>query len=891
MFASAAIAKKSKKSDEPAAAPEPEPAAEASPPAAAPAPAPEPEPTPPVAPEPQPAQPEALPTSPEMPAPSAEMFESSTIEVVKVTVDRREQNIQKYAGSANAFTQDDLERVGVTSVKNVSVVAPAVEIGVQEGNTEVFIRGVGSNNNTELGDPSASTHIDGIYIPRPRGVGSMFFDLERLEINRGPQGTIRGRNSLGGSINIITAKPKLGEFGSEGSYQMGNYSQRLARGMVNIPLGDRLALRFAGMGETHDPFYTNAGKNSWITPSASADSYAFRSSLKWLPVDALTLNVSADYTQEKGTGDSGSNFTRALAAGLLPGEIKDPRKVYYSGVQGFQNMKQWGVKGDITYDFGPLLVQYLGGYRDLDYRQLISGASVVWFPGIDGNPPNSDNYSASHWHTKSKSQVHELRIFAPDTARFRWTAGGFFFREKQFAFLGNTADESGGWRGVEFNMPDVKGQSEAGYGDLIVDIFKNWRVLGGARVTHETKSRLGIGNIYGYNWPGPGDSRFGTPGFAWAEDGRPTYTGPNADPSAAYGMGPNADGCEILRQGVAKDGVRDNFFSVPCTGSPNLQPQNGSYAATFFDFRLGTDYDLAPGHLAYFTFSTGHASGGFNDNLVTRGTVNDVPNQFIQSILRTYKPESILAWELGTKNEFMERKIKANLALFWYEYKDMVLQSVIQVPVAGAPAGQPAIAGFAVRDNIAQARVLGAELDTDFRLPYGLMVSVMGSFLHSRAVSGQIFDGRVAWGVATDENGNIIDRASDRTNIKGKALPRSPMMTLNVALSQHYKTSVGWFDWIVSGQVRTKYYMTIFNGEGYDADGNLVTRFSDYQPTYVRADVGVGYMRPDGKTRLEAFVNNVTDVAYMTSLISSPDVHLRYFNPPRQMGVRLTLAW
>jgi iron complex outermembrane receptor protein len=345
-------------------------------------------------------------------------------------------------------------------------------------------------------------------------------------------------------------------------------------------------------------------------------------------------------------------------------------------------------------------------------------------------------------------------------------------------------------------------------------------------------------------------------------------------------MGINADPCEVFLQGIAQEGVRDNTLSTykanGCGGSANLQPQNGSYGASFFDFRLGTDYDIAPGRMAYLTVSTGHASGGFNDNLIYTDN-----NGNRQSRLSTYKPEMVVATEVGTKNEFFDRKLKANLALFEYEYFDQVLQSVVQVQTD--PNNEKAIAGFAVRENIAHSRVIGAEIDSDLRLPHGFMVSFLGSFLYSRATSGEIFDGRVAYSpTGTD---------TDKTPIKGKTLPRSPLATVNLILSQHRKISAGWLDWMVSGQVRTKYYMTIFNGDGYDATGNLVPRFQDYQPAYFRADASVGYTRPDGKTRIEAFITNATNVAYMTSLISSPDVHIRYYNPPRQIGTRITMAW
>ncbi|HEY4184787.1 MAG TPA: TonB-dependent receptor plug domain-containing protein, partial [Polyangia bacterium] len=251
---------------------------------------------PPAVPVSQVAEPEPLPLpAADAPIAGAPGYDPSDIEVVKVTVDRREKNIQSYAGSASAYSQEDLQRVGVNSVRDLSAVSPSLEIGTQEGNTEIFIRGVGSTNNTELGDPSAATHVDGIYIPRPRGVGSMFYDLERVEVNRGPQGTIRGRNATAGSLNVITAKPKLSLWEASGEMQVGNYSQRLATAMVNIPLGDNLALRLAAFGEEHDPFYKNAGPVTTITPAESADNLAYRATLKWLPLHNLTVLAGTDF--------------------------------------------------------------------------------------------------------------------------------------------------------------------------------------------------------------------------------------------------------------------------------------------------------------------------------------------------------------------------------------------------------------------------------------------------------------------------------------------------------------------------------------------------------------------------------------------------------------------
>jgi outer membrane receptor protein involved in Fe transport len=111
---------------------------------------------------------------------------------------------------------------------------------------------------------------------------------------------------------------------------------------------------------------------------------------------------------------------------------------------------------------------------------------------------------------------------------------------------------------------------------------------------------------------------------------------------------------------------------------------------------------------------------------------------------------------------------------------------------------------------------------------------------------------------------------------------------LNYAIGQSVKSSIGDFDWTISAQTRTKQYMTAFNGEGYDSTGKINPNLSDVVPSYTRFDVNVGYTRPDGGLRLELFCNNLTDITYMTTLINTPGLNIRFFNPPRQFGIALT---
>lgn len=109
------------------------------------------------------------------------------LEEIVVTVERRSQSLQSLAGTAIAISGEDLKRQGLQDLTDIGETAPGIEIASNQGNVEVWIRGIGSSNNTELGDPAAATHLDGVYIPRPSGIGSVFFDIDRVEVNLGPQ--------------------------------------------------------------------------------------------------------------------------------------------------------------------------------------------------------------------------------------------------------------------------------------------------------------------------------------------------------------------------------------------------------------------------------------------------------------------------------------------------------------------------------------------------------------------------------------------------------------------------------------------------------------------------------------------------------------------------------
>lgn len=868
--------------------------------------------------------------------------EEGLAEVV-VTVDRRPKNLQKYSGTAVAFSEDDLSSVGIQNLRDVASKVPGMQIGNQEGNTEVYIRGIGSDNNTELGDPAVAVHLDGIYLPRPRGMGAMFYDIARVEVNSGPQGTLRGRNALGGTVNIVANQPKLGEYEANAEATFGTFAQRRYQGMVNIPLGDSFAWRTAAFSEVHDPHWENGGPIYDIKGPESIDSYAFRSTMKWQPSNAFTATVAYDFTRERGTGWLGANFQGILTrevddapAPIAPEDIDNPRRIYNRGMQSSLDMKHHGARAELRLDAGPVLFELTGSYRNMRFLQNNGGTAGLVSPysNFDGGTP--DNFSSSYWNQGSESIVAEFRMFAPDTDRFRWTVGAFLFDETQDTFLGQAGDQSRGFGGAEFPMPKTKGGSIAGFADGTFDVTETFRVLAGARVTNESKSRKGgMWSLY-TGWPEPpnnGNVRFGTEGFQFHGVDRTQLALP-----------PNhtvTDRVNLFLDGVKSFGARDTIPQYLCADPPTAQgdaeqeprlrlkpnghfecahgihpdllaqeadggspfgitaiAQNNETSPTFLDWRAGVELDLGKDSLLYATVSTGHKSGGFNDT--SSGGAPPTP------INTGYTPEDVLAFELGSKNQLLDRHLRLNASAFFYKYNDQVFQTIVAVlpPNEDGTGGSNA----AVRQNASSSNIYGLDLDVTYALPAGFEVEVHALLMDARFGDGvTVHDARLGF-----------DIGEYPVDIGGNWLPRVSPVTLNYALSQAIFTEAGMFDWVISGQTRAKHYMTPFNGEGEllpaaadvpgsddriprDDMGNIrgsyaalqenPARLTDVVPAYTRFDLGAGWKHPDSRIQISAFVNNVFNIGYATSIIATPGLNLRFFNPPRTAGVRFRVDW
>lgn len=853
--------------------------------------------------------------------------DATTLDDVVVTVERREQNLQDYAGTAVALSGDDLKAVGVQDITDLEGRVPGLSVANNGGNIEIYIRGVGSSNNTELGDPAAATHYDGVYLPRPAGIGSAFFDIQRVEVNIGPQGTLRGRNATAGSVNIVTWKPGLNIVDASAEFELGNYQQRVFQGMLNLPVGETAALRIAGYHLEHDSYYTDVGPAQVGVAEAEKNS-AGRVQFLWEPDSRWSILLGADYIRETGSGYTGTNYANPLGEGIDPDDIEDPRRVVARAFTPELDTRHWGARAQINYDGDLFDIEYTAGYRDLVYDYKAVTPLSPFYPGVienltgpGGISETLDNFSQFQSITDSQSKSHELRFYDKE-GPWIWSLGGFYFEEDQYSFLGSTGDRGLFFQGVEFNMPDVDTSSYAVFADTTYSVTDRFRLTGGLRYTEDEKSRRGVAARYGFaiggdNFSCCGGVRVGTEGFEFAGRNRSIFN-PDRDGNGTIS---DQEVLDFYFNGVARFGARDNvqtiFGNGPVPGgAPNRPPcldtitgdffvcppdgtvsfavpfagqifqQVGQSKIDFVDWRLRAEYDISDDNLLYGLISTGNKSGGFNDNIGNAG------------LAPTYGPETVTLYEIGSKNEFYigDYKARLNGSLFYNDYSDQVLTSLLSVAqivdFLGGPQEVPIpedsslalVVSYSY--NAASSRIYGAQFEGGVDLPWNLGIDFNLLYLRAEVTEAEpIQDFRFQADVAPTE---AVFRS-----IEGKTLPRTPEWQFNVNLTQAFPTeTMGQFDYVISTGYRSSMFTTIFNGEDYLQPDNPRRRLDDRVDGYWTFDVGFGWTPPgDGRLRLEGFVNNLTDEQNEAAIIITQFDNTRFFTRPRTFGARLRLEY
>ncbi|MDO9362955.1 MAG: TonB-dependent receptor [Sphingopyxis sp.] len=381
---------------------------------------------------------------------------------IVVTASKRSELLSKTPIALTVLTPDALDDRGASRVEDLTTSIPNTQLFyVATGGVQLSIRGVSTNQNNEFGNPAAAFHINGVYEPRPEGINGVLYDVERVEVLRGPQGTLYGRNATVGSINVITAIPK-NELEAAGDISYGNFNDLQLRGMVNVPVSDTFAVRAAVLYHSNDG-YQHAGD---VGNYAKADEIAARITALWRPSDSFSWQIEADYFRNQGV-------PQLAELSVLPAGTKRFRQEV--DTPGFVSTRAWAVRSRMELNFAPdWSLSYVAGYGKL------KGRSQYDMDGTD-QPLHINRYirDQDHWS-------HELNL-SYDSERLKVLAGAFYFKERPDTLL-NQDNGVFDFRGVYPNLT-YQNESYAFFGQATYSLTNAVRVTGGIRYSHD-RSKL-----------------------------------------------------------------------------------------------------------------------------------------------------------------------------------------------------------------------------------------------------------------------------------------------------------------------------------------------------------------------------------------------------------------
>ncbi|HEY9105971.1 MAG TPA: TonB-dependent receptor [Roseateles sp.] len=393
------------------------------------------------------------------PAPSeAAAPTTDKLETVVVTAQRRKQSLQKAPVAVTALGETQLVELGARSVVDIAAQVPTLQIS-QSG--QVTLRGVGTASTNENADPTVAPHVDGIYLARPSSMmAAGLFDVERVEVLRGPQGTLYGRNATSGSMNVITHQPAFNESGALWA-EVGNHGQRLFGGYMNQRLGKQWAIRVAAQSNDHADYVPASGTSTLAGGADSANSQAMRLSMLYKPGADFSAILRLD-----GVRDSGVNYQYGAVAVAADGSFQ---RVSATRLPARNDNRHRGGSLELNWNTAVGTLTYVGSRRQTNE---------------DGQTELTAFNNRVVGRMDDTSSQHELRL-AGDTGALQYVAGLFYFHET------NNTDfrfDFGGCCGFPWAIANT---SKAAYTQATYSITPELRATVGLRRTNDYKERLG----------------------------------------------------------------------------------------------------------------------------------------------------------------------------------------------------------------------------------------------------------------------------------------------------------------------------------------------------------------------------------------------------------------
>jgi iron complex outermembrane receptor protein len=592
------------------------------------------------------------------------------MEEIVVTAQKREEKLQDVPLSVAAFTGVTLQQAGVDNVTQLTKLVPNMNInrGTQVSNLRMVVRGVGSAGNSGI-DPSIGTFVDGIYVPRPGALVGSFNDMGGVEVLRGPQGTLFGRNATVGGILFRTADP-TSELGGNVEVQMGKYGMQRYTAVLNLPMSDTLSLRMSGLHDSTDGYTRNDFDGQTY---GARDTTAGRLAMKWDITENLNWTLKVDSSKIGGDGYQPTEIdpktltatSTAILTGFTggnPPDLTDP----FDGqtnqlIYGHLNDRQWGVASNFTWDLDSgYTIRLLSGYRDWTDRQL--DGDVVWtVRDLSGRTGSYD----------SKSQSYELQLISPTDklwgGRFDYVAGLYYFQE-DFS-IGESLSMGSMFCNVFLPAPARPGcNASTNKDEAAVSTF-----------TQDASNYA----VYAQGNFALTDTLTAVLGGRWTND----------DKTGSY-----------------EQAINNNYVYLVKFRSPESQQLKNSDSD--FTYRAGLNFKPNEDLLLFASYSTGYKSGGFNSGAGYRAPT--LPPQD-----RVFSKETSDSLEAGVKATLADGRAHVNVTAFLMNLKDFQDRAfdgtTFNVINAGNMRNQglEADADWAVTDNLRLFGTFGY-LDAEF---------------------------------------------------------------------------------------------------------------------------------------------------------------------------------
>ena len=411
--------------------------------------------------------------------------EADALAEIVVTAERRSSSLQETPLSIVAVSGDELQEAGVESTLDLQLIAPGVLVSTNTAAAQIYIRGVGTNFG---GDQSVAVHVDGVYQVSTQTALQEFLGVERIEVLRGPQGTLYGRNATAGVVNIITERPTM-EFELEGDLQIGNYDKFRQRALVNVPIvADKAAARLTVLNSDRDGYRYNPFLDDRIDDE---NYWATRGQLLLKPTDNLDIVLIGNYSEEDSSRTLGFKINKNVFApqvdllpqlGLAGGTVPDDPDIIYSDKDSIQHYTQYGGSAHVSLDLGAVGVRSLTAYQENKLAEDIDidGTEVPYFNGFtDGS--------------KVKWFSQEFQLLSQTEGPLEWIAGLFYLHDKRRdrgVYTTPLFDQLGLSDGPIGRDFDQESKAYAAFGQATYSILDNLRLTLGGRYSRERKSAI-----------------------------------------------------------------------------------------------------------------------------------------------------------------------------------------------------------------------------------------------------------------------------------------------------------------------------------------------------------------------------------------------------------------